>query len=230
MRKSLMGVLVLAAMAVGASTAKASAVEIDVYSPTDTVGNRQIGLLGTDIGTLPNGWEFAVVATSNSPLSQPVFALQSYTVFAECQSVTDPCATHPLLNLLYVAVSSRGFDTVSGFFTALSVTDESTDESTAQDAWYNTANAYFDTGTSIGVVGVTGPASIMSPQSRFASVGVSSSGPYSLEILDVFDSGGTTDPFEATGDIGATPEPRTMLLFGSGLLVFAGILRRRQRA
>ena len=55
--------------------------------------------------------------------------------------------------------------------------------------------------------------------------------PYSLTIEDTFTSGTNATTFDlANVEIAATPEPRTMLLFGTGLLVFAGILRRRRRA
>ncbi len=228
MRKSMMGVLVFAAMAFGASTAKASAVGIDVYY--GSLNDQHITLLsGTDSGTLSDGWHFDV------DTSQPDSGLQSYTVYAYCVAA-DACATAPLANALSVAVSTVNVPTTDGFYETLSVTDESAGlfkNVTLQDAWYNTANGYFDTGTTLGVIGVSGAASSGSPLTASTGVTAASAGPYSLELLDTFiDYGpsGILNPFQATGDIVPTPEPRSMLLFGSGLLVFAGILRRRLRA
>ena len=233
MRKLLTGMAVLAAMALGASTASAQ-VELEVSSSGATVTILTAPLGGpppasTEIlgaGSTSNGWTFVVLGTSNSPSLEP-FGLDSDTIEAYCTG-GGGCMSAPLV----VFVSDVNFSTAPGLFTTLSVLNEPSTGSTSQTAWYNTSNGYFDGGTVIGSA-ITVSGSVPPAQTGQATLSGSVSGPYSLELKDVFTSGGSTGPsnfFDAAGKIGETPEPRSMLLFGTGLLVFAGLLRRRRRA
>jgi hypothetical protein len=170
-----------------------------------------------------NGWSvFIEVGTSHSPTLQPFFGLDLITVNLSCQS--GACLTAPL----NVSLSDIGFTQpvlVNGFVTAFSSTQSVTSPSASQTAWDDTGNGFFGMGTAIGTIPFAGPGVFTSSVNGGGPAGP---GAYSLTIKDTFSAGGSAAFFNANGDIAAvTPEPGSMLLFGSGLLVVGGILRRR---
>lgn len=171
--------------------------------------------------TTIDGWSVHVVfGVSGSPgLSPDGLSLFSETV--SCSSSN--CEGHPLDILL----SDVGFtETVSSLSSTYSEdTTRGTGSSTEQSAWVTSGNHYFGTGTSLGTVGPFhgvgdfGPTSVAGP---------GASGTYSLTLEDTFTASGNPATFTAaTGEIDPTPEPRSVLLFGTGLLLFGTILRRR---
>ena len=68
-------------------------------------------------------------------------------------------------------------------------------------------------------------------QTKISHGGISA-GPsdYSLTIQDTSNANGSSADLTTTGDIAAGPELGTMVLFGTGLVVLGGILRRRLAA
>lgn len=229
MRKSLIAFVAIAAMVVlGTSAAKASVTEIFLASDgfsSGVISGTGMPSVASTSGSL-NGWTYAVVGTSNSPSSQPLFGLQSFTIEAYC--VSGGCTTEPL----DVLVSDVGFASVPGLWTTLDVTAEPSAGGTTQVSAFNPLNGYF-TGVPFGVLSVSGSASNSQPLTGAAYFPISITGPFSETLADIFSSGGATgtmNAFEAMGEIGATPEPRTLLLFGTGLFLIGAFIRRQLHA
>lgn len=219
MQKWLVGVLAVAAMIVfGTSTAKASTTQLYVtdgtfttYPPTGfAVGGSLVGVFTTS-----DGWTVAVSGESNTPMSQP-FGLEALTITATCAG--GGCLSNPL----DVFLSSIDFsEPASGLFSLLTVTAAPSGGTSTQYGYSNNSNGYFDTGT------LVGPITVSATGSASATAGASFSSKYSLELEDIFNANGSSGIFTAIGEIGTTPEPATMLLFGTGLFLFGAILRRR---
>jgi hypothetical protein len=230
MRKSLMAFVAIAAM-VALTSAAAKATETAVYiasgaaTPAEFLGNAGAPSVAGAGGSLSNGWVYAVVGTSNSPSSQPLFGLESFTIEAYCAG--GGCTIQPL----YVLVSDVLFASVPGLWTTLDVTAEPTSGSTAQAAGFDaTTDGYFNFFGSVGPpLSVSGSASSLHPLTGSAYYTASVTGPFSESLQDLFTSGGATgatSAFTAMGEIGATPEPRTLLLFGTGLFLVGAFIRR----
>jgi hypothetical protein len=233
MRKSLIAFVAVAAM-VALTSAVANATETAVYiasgaaTPAEFFGNAGAPSVAGSGGLLSNGWVYAVVGTSNSPGSQP-FGLESFTIEAYCTS--GGCTTQPL----YVFVSDVAFASVPGLWTTLDVTAEPSAGSTTQAAGFDaTTDGYFNFFGLVGApLSVSGSASTLHPLTGSGYYTASVTGPFSESLQDVFTSGGATgaaDPFTVMGEIGATPEPRTLLLFGTGLFLIGAFVRRQLHA
>jgi hypothetical protein len=211
MRTRWAGLAALAAMVfAGAPRASASVAEIEVSFG----GGTPVGITNpTSISH--DGWTVVFVgAASNSPSYEPFdFGLDSGTFDVSCASSTCP--------VLQISASSTGFESAEGFFTTYSLVSEA-GGTTSESAYYSTSNTLFSEGSSIGT--------ISNPPfpGETAFTGAVPAGPYSLTIVDTFTDGSTgANFFLVNADIGAAPEPRSILLFGSGLLLLGVILRRR---
>lgn len=221
MRRALMGILVLAALVIGTSTAKAQT-EITLSSGTKTVTASGVGSVTYSSSNF-NGWSvFLEVGASNSPNLGPFYGLDLISVLVSCPS--GACLSAPL----DVYVSDTGFtQTVlsGGFSSSYGSTQSGTGANSTQTAWDSTSNAIFGEGTLIGTIPFSGTGGFSGSVSGGGPAGPSA---YSLTLEDAFSANGSTASFGVNnGDIGPTPEPGSMLLYGSGLLVFGGILRRR---
>ena len=239
MRKSFLAFVAIAAMFfLSNTTAKASTTEIFLLSGNASLASSFSAVVSGSPGALAagslNGWSYVIADDSNSPSGLP-YGIESYTFEASC--VSGGCLTAPLR----MFVSSVDFDSVPGLFTSLSVVGEPISGSTSQASFFNTDNLYFGlwatppasapygdpTGTYFGTpISVSGGAG--SSEGYYTAP---VSGPFSLTLEDTFISGGSTSPFNAvTGEIGAAPEPRTLLLFGAGLFLIGAFVRRQLHA
>lgn len=180
-------------------------------------------------GTL-NGWDiFLEAGASNSPDLSPDYGIDLSSILLVCEVAA--CENSPLT----VTLSDIGFTDVPpalfSSYEAISQTTTGTNSpSIAQTSWWG--STYFSETTQIGsTIGFTGAPII---DQTVTTGGGGPTAPYSLTLRDVFDANstaGTPDTtFNGTGDIGGAPEPRTMLLFGSGLLAMASVVRRLRRA
>jgi hypothetical protein len=180
-------------------------------------GNAPINV----IGAIVNGWVINVVTTeTNSPgLIPDGIDLTSLTV----KCVLLSCQSTPLV----ISLSGTDFTqpvSAGGFITTYTTLLESgAAASTTQKSYDDTTNTFFGTGTPIGTLG---PLTGVGTRSAVGG-GPAGPSPYSLTIDDTFNAGGSNATFSAFGEIAATPEPGSMLLFGTGLLFAGAILRRR---
>jgi hypothetical protein len=216
MRNSMMRILVLAAMMAGATTAKAQT-QLQLISNGQTLTFAS----STSSASLLDGW--SVTSTSGTAVPSPGAGINLSSFRVSC--VTSACESHPL----DIIFSGSGFTETSLGFDATYVVAGETGGSTTGTAWYSTSNTLGAETTLIG-----GPLTFSGAVlfgSEYTSGGPPASGPYSLTVDDEFNAspGGATFTV-ANSNISEMPEPRSMLLFGTGLLVFAGILRRRLRA
>jgi tetratricopeptide (TPR) repeat protein len=167
--------------------------------------------------TLPTSPDAPI--SSNAPHASPrEIVLTSFMVICDATS----CQSNPL-NVIFrgqnVTQTSVGFDSA---YHVMGLSGGSAE----QQAWSSNSNVLLAQTTRIGNPTIfSGPLASGSVTS-FPGV---ASGTYSLTLDDILtgaESGKTTFAV-GDGDISATPEPRTMMLFGTGLLLFAGVLRRR---
>jgi hypothetical protein len=161
-----------------------------------------------------DGWDIGIVfGTSHSPNGNPELDVTSVT--ASCDTGT-ACAT---LDILF---SDTGFTGSSGLATTYSATD--TGGTTSESAYYSTSNALFAETTLIGAVG---PFSSPGGVGTIAGGGTPGSTPYSLTLDQVFnDSNGGNVTFSVDGNI-TTPEPTSIVLFGTILSLGGFALRRK---
>jgi PEP-CTERM motif len=213
------------------SIAAADSIElVSGVAPTITTSIVAGGTYTT--GTNPlnffNGWEITVNGSSSSPgLSPYGLDLQ---VLATC--VSGNCLTMPL----DVFFTDTGFNVsvpAGGFQTTYSATDTG-EGATRAITWADSTDTLFGGGLPTGVgadhLGTVGPFS------GSGGFGTASGGPaegptaYSLTIEDIFTAGPSgTSSFSTDGNITATvPEPSSLALLASGLLVMILLKRRRQ--
>jgi hypothetical protein len=98
--------------------------------------------------------------------------------------------------------------------------------SSTQVSHFDTSNTDFGTGDEIGKLGPFSGHSF----SGTAIGGIPGSGPEPLTIDDVFTAGANGASALTTGLMDPTPEPRSMVLMGTGLLAMATVIRRLHRA
>jgi len=217
MQKLFIGTVVLLAMAFGASTANASQTEITLSSGTDSYSHIGSGTLS--YGSLNfNGW---AVVTETGITKSPDAVPYGIQLTSSVACFLGGCAP------LTVEFSGTGFTTVAPrFFTTYNLPtpgELGSTSTTTQTGWYDTSDMLLATGGSVGSVGFSGGVSSGSK----TAVGGGPASSYSLTVQDLFNSGTGPASFSANGEVGVTPEPSTMLLFGSGLLLLGGFLRRQ---
>ncbi len=227
MQKSLVRILaVVAVLVVSTSIAKASETELTLVSGATTYDSTPSPSTAlTYSKTNFNGW--SVVATtgaSNTPSSLP-YGITLSTLKVTCDVAS--CEADPLI----ITFSGTGFTQVSPSFNAsYELFSSSGTPSTTLTGWYDGSDMLLAETSAIGSpLTFSGP--IVGGAKATSGGGPAGPAPYSLTVEDTFSAGASGATFLITdGTIAATPEPRTMLLFGSGLLVLGGILRRRLRA
>lgn len=163
-----------------------------------------------------DGWKISFVGgTSNSPTVSP-FGIEIGSLTAKCLSGRG-CTNHTLS----ISYSATGFtDPVAAFTNTFSSTIAR--GSASQMAWDDTSNTIFGTGTPIGtVIPLTAPSGAGSKSGG----GPAGPGVYSLTLKDTIAA--NSQGVSLDGSITAVPEPQTLVLFGSGLISLAGLLRRK---
>ena len=228
MRRYIQLGLAATALAALASTALAAPIEMTVssggttvtgltfYQTANTAGYANANFMGWDIYTVLTG-------NSNSPSLTPFGLSLSGTVAA--------CVNEAGCDPLTVSLSDVGFTApTSAFATALTDIQTGTG-SVTQQAYYDLTNTYFGMGGTI--AGSANPVSL-SATGGMTRVGGGpvSGGPYSLTLVQTFDTSCTVEScaaFTVGGTItGATvPEPGTLALFGASLLGLGVFMRRR---
>jgi hypothetical protein len=166
-----------------------------------------------------NGWTIGIVSgTSKAPTLRP-FGLDLAALVATCYG--GACTGDPLR----IQLSDTGFtEPVAGFETDYSST-QTGGGATTESAYVDFGNTLFAETTLIGTVGpLSGSAAFAGGANALTFDG---SGPYSLTIDEVFYAAGSSDSFSTDGNITANPEPSTLALFGSALLLCAARLRKR---
>lgn len=185
-------------------------------SPIATTPSTQIYAV-----TLADGWSLDVTVTSsNSPSLGPLFGLSLVNDTVSCTSSS--CGGSS--NSLDVLLSDTGFSPLVGLVTTFSGTQGNM--TSTQLAYFDTSNTDFGTGHEIGAVGPFSGHSF----SGTAIDGAPGTEPYSLTIDDIFTAIGKGSTADTNGTIDPTPEPRSMLLMGTGLLAMATVMRRLRRA
>ena len=228
MRRYIQLGLAATALAALASTALAAPIEMTVssggttvtgltfYQTASTAGYANANFMGWDIYTVLTG-------NSNSPSLTP-FGLSLSGTVAACTNATgcDP---------LTVSLSDVGFTApTSSFATALTDIQTGTG-SVTQQAYYDLTNTYFGTGGTI--AGSANPLSLSATGSMTGTgVGTMSGGPYSLTLIQTFNTSCTMagcTSFTVGGNItdATVPEPGTLALFGASLLGLGLFMRRR---
>ena len=194
--------------------------------PTGIIGDTN-PLDGTTeaVGTI-NGWKISMSSgTSNSPMvNQVVFGIDMSNLTATCTGGPGVGCSTDELDVTY---SDINFTTRnSSFMMTYSSSQVGATAKTTATAWDDTGNVLFGMGTLIGSVGPfvgTG---------AFAGVvrggGPAGPAPYALTKLDVYSSGGGPVSFSTDDMITGVPEPASVVLFGSVLILCASRFRRRK--
>jgi hypothetical protein len=206
----------VAALTIGSTNVSAQT-ELAISSGLSTFADSSAGSTITEIGVTVNGWNISIIAAeSHAPNLGPVDGLDISSLTVTCTSAS--CVSDPL-TISFSGINFTQPVGANGFVTSYVLLPPSL-TTTTQTAYVDTGNTYFGTGMLIGTISGDGTAT---------GGGPAGPGAYSLTINDTFtttDASGQTG-FNTHGDIGATPEPNSMLLFGTGLLGIGGILRRR---
>lgn len=231
MRKFFLGATL--ALAVG-GMAFASTPELELTSGTATTGilGPAAGAVSyTNIATCNStvqtgclgGWQVTLsLAASNSPALTP-YGLDLHNLTAEC--FTGTCAN------LVVEASDVGYTTPSPTILRETFTGSLTGAAQAsQNAWFSQTDSYFATGTSLGATPTETQAT--SPFAYANNTHLTLTGPFSLTMEETFagcSSSNDCASYSTEGMIRTdVPEPASVALFGSLLLLFASRLRRRK--
>ena len=201
----------------------------DNGSCVNVVGTLCAGLIGdlnptqgtdTISGTV-GGWSLSIVSgTSHTPTLVP-FGIDVSSLTASC-TVSGGCTG--AANQLHVIYSDINFGTAvpaGGFQTSFSDTQSGTGTVT-ENAYFSNGNGLFTETTLIGSLSFTS-----------TNHGTASGGPiaavpnYSLTLEQIFDGGDATS-FSVDGNITAVPEPVSVALFGTVLVLCGARLRRRK--
>jgi PEP-CTERM motif len=205
-----------------------SIVAADSIQITST-GATTVTVAGTGTTTYSNpnfnGWNIDIVfGVSSSPKVSP-FGLELAAVVICTGGAT--CAANPL-NIFYsdtnfnIAVPAGGFQTTySATTTGVGTTNEI--------AWANSSNTLFALGAT-NKIGSIGPFS--SPGGfGTASGGPAGTTPYSLTIEDIFTANGGAASYSTDANVtaatAAVPEPSSLALLASGLLLATFLKYRR---
>lgn len=176
-------------------------------------------------GTI-NGWTISISqGTSNSPVvTSTVFGIDMTNLTATCTGAPGVGCS---VDALAVTYSDINFTTPnSSFVMTYSSTQTGATASTTATAWDDTTNTLFGMGTLIGSVGpFVGTGGFAGSVSGGGPAGPA---PYALTKLDVFSSGGGPASFSSDDMITGVPEPASVVLFGSVLIVCASRFRRRK--
>lgn len=167
-----------------------------------------------------DGWNIVVAGGASQSPSLTPFGLDAFTLAATCAAATD-CVTHNLTITLsdinFTQVPTGGFlETFSGIVSS---------GSASQSAWYSTTNTLFAESTLIGALGPFSGA--FGAQISGGSAGPS---PYSLTLSQTITA--NSQGVSLDGQIGAVPEPASLLLLGFGLSAagLLGLPRRKDNA
>jgi len=165
-----------------------------------------------------DGWSISFVGGSNNAPSASPSGLDIVSLSVTCLVTT--------CDELSIGLSGQGFtQAVTNFFVSYRTVQTGAGIASVQVGYEGATNSLFDTTTLVGVNGpFYGPGTISDIQFG----GVASPSLYSLTLEDYF-IGDKGDSFTLNdSSLGATPEPTTMLLMGSGLLALGAALRRRK--
>jgi hypothetical protein len=172
---------------------------------------------GKDYVAELDGWVVSAFGTSNTPH----LGLMDNNTLVTCTALSCVGAGDSLT----VKFTDKSFTPIGDLNTTFS--GDLTAMTATQSAYFDTSNTLFGTGHLIGMVGPFGPGVF----SGEAGDGAPGHKPYSLTIADSFTAGNdTTDSATTFGAIDPIPEPRSMILFGSGLLLMASLIRRLRHA
>jgi hypothetical protein len=221
-RRTKMNKLLLCALLAVSVPSIAAADSIQLVSGGTTVTVGGSGTTTYSNSNL-NGWNIALsFGASNSPSVSP-FALD-LNVLASCNGAVS-CANNPV-DIFY---SDTNFGTAvpaGGFQTTYSATITGSG-TTNEIAWANSSNTLFALGgtNKIG----SGVGSFSAPGGfGTASGGPAEAAPYSATIEDLFNANGGAASFSTDANVVAAPEPSSLALLGSGLVMLPFAMKRRQ--
>jgi hypothetical protein len=142
-------------------------------------------------------------------------------------SLTVPIGSSTSGTIFTIGVSENDLSASNATFSALINGNQSTGMGTAFAAFASTSNTEFG-GTALCSAGPVGTPSVDLMCSSAAFTASNFALTEDVTIIDSTQSGG----LNASGDarLTTTPEPGTLVMFGSGLLGLAGILRRKLHA
>ncbi len=176
-----------------------------------------------------NGWNVSLAfGLSNSPNLSGTpggFGLELTSASATCFG--GGCSTDPL----QIFLSDTNFVGMTSSLSSYFSSTQTGVGTSSQKAWFDNSNTLFGSATPIGNVGpFTGIGAFAGSASGPGPAGTS---PYSLTIEDVFNPNGGPASFGSSGDItgiSTVPEPSSLTLFGTLLIVCASRLLRRSKS
>jgi hypothetical protein len=170
-----------------------------------------------------NGWNITIAfGSSNSPNLSP-FGLD-LNVLASCNGAVS-CASNPV-DIFYSDTNFSAAVPAGGFQTTYSATITGSG-TTNEIAWANSSNTLFALGGTNKIGAGVGSFSALGGFGTAAG-GPAETGPYSLTIEDILNANGGSASFSTDANVIAAPEPSSLALLGSGLLVLPLALKRRQ--